>query len=135
MMTIFMASIKTEFVKARGMERDYRASDFRDYRKEQRKRNQSRSSRIGAGRELTNGLTSAFWMTLNLVLSILGVLIAALIVSGWLRFVAFGKVDNDAYWKRLVYDFTHIDQRNSQNRLKNFAQGVLHGSESSASLF
>lgn len=118
------------------MSREYRSSDFRDYRNEQRKRNKSRSkNRVGEGREMAAGLSSAFWMTLNLVLSIVGVCLAAIVVSGWMRFVAFGKVENDRYWKRLTYDICHFDQKSSRNRLRNFVQGVLNSSESSASIF
>gem|GEM_PF-6066464 len=89
----------------------------------------------GQNREMSSSLFSSFWVIINFLIAIAAITLAAIVVAGWLRFVAFGKVSNDSFWRRLTYDTVHITEPNSRLRLKRFAQGVLQNSESSASLF
>lgn len=124
-MTMIQKSIKHEFGDP-GMQ--YRHSDYG-----RRRRSSPRPS--SHHRETGSSLFSSFWVIVNFLLAIIAITIAAIVVAGWLRFVAFGKVSNDSFWRRLTYDTVHIAEPGSRLRMKRFAQGVLQNSESSAAIF
>lgn len=106
----------------------YRHSDYG-----KRGRSSSRSS--GQGREAASNFFSIFWVAVNFLLAIFAITAFALVTVGWLRFVAFGKVPNQTYWKRLTYDVIHITDQNSQNRMKRFVRSVVQTSDGSAPVF
>lgn len=113
-----------------------RIGDFTvHYRHSDYKKRKQASRNSGPGRDLFSGTFSGIMVAFNFVTAIVGILIISIVLAGWVRFVAVGKVSNRTYWKRLTYDAVRIGEPNSRLRLKRFAKGVLQNSESAATLF